>query len=70
VTTRRTDTWIARWLESPEKMLASDDQAKALRKRFAIDMPNQGLSAEDIRQLIRYFHSTEGGHAASTRMAH
>ena len=36
-------------------MLASDDTAKALLERYKIPMPNQNLSPEEIRQLMRYF---------------
>jgi len=56
VTVRRTDLWITHWLESPEKVLAVDDTAKAMLKRFTIPMPNQNLSPAEIRQLLRYFH--------------
>ena len=56
VTMRRSDAWLARWLESPEAMLASDDTAKALLKRSPLPMPNQNLSPQDIRALMKYFH--------------
>jgi nitrite reductase (NO-forming) len=61
VTARRDDRWIERWLTSPERMLASDDTARAVRKRFALDMPNQQLSPEDIRGMLGYFHWTASG---------
>src|SRR6266571_1155119 len=42
VTKRRTDAWLARWLREPEKMLATDADAKALLKEHDnIPMPNQ-----------------------------
>ena len=56
VARRRTDAWLTRWLESPETMLLNDETAKALRQNYALPMPNQSLSPEDIRQLIKYFH--------------
>jgi len=55
VTGRRNDAWITRWLHSPEDMLAKDDTAKALLARFKVPMPNQNLTDDDIRRLIRYF---------------
>jgi nitrite reductase (NO-forming) len=61
VTLRRDDRWIERWLTSPAQMLASDDTARAVRKRFALDMPNQQLSPEDIRGMLSYFHWTASG---------
>ena len=57
VTQRRTDDWLARWLKSPDKMLASDDAAKAMLKQFNnIPMPNQNLDDAEVAQYIKYFH--------------
>ena len=57
VTQRRTDDWIAKWLKSPEKMLANDDAAKAMFKQFNnIPMPNQNLDDAEIAQYVKYFH--------------
>jgi nitrite reductase (NO-forming) len=57
VTKRRSDEYLTRWLKSPEKMLESDADAKALLKEYNnIPMPNQNLSDAEIRQYIRYFH--------------
>jgi nitrite reductase (NO-forming) len=55
VSVRRDEAWLRRWLLAPERMLASDDTAKALLERYKIPMPNQNLSPEEIRQLMRYF---------------
>jgi nitrite reductase (NO-forming) len=57
VTKRRSDDWLLRWLKSPEKMLESDADAKALLKEYNnIPMPNQNLSDAEIRQYLKYFH--------------
>jgi nitrite reductase (NO-forming) len=57
VTKRRSDAWLARWLKSPEKMLQTDADAKALLKEYNnLPMPNQSLSDAEIRQYIKYFH--------------
>ncbi|MDE2597992.1 MAG: multicopper oxidase domain-containing protein [Rhodocyclaceae bacterium] len=57
VTRRRTDVWLTRWLQSPEKMLESDAEAKALLKEFNnIPMPNQSLTDKEITQYLKYFH--------------
>jgi nitrite reductase (NO-forming) len=61
VASRRTDLWLTHWLESPEKMLAADDTAKALLGRYTIPMPNQSLAPGEIRSLIKYFHWVAGG---------
>jgi nitrite reductase (NO-forming) len=55
VTKRRDEAWLARWLKSPEQMLQSDPQAKALLEKWKIPMPNQGLSDEEIAGYIAYF---------------
>ena len=66
VASRRTDLWLGHWLESPEKMLAADDTAKALLGRYQIPMPNQGLAAGEIQSLIKYFHWTASGEKGRT----
>lgn len=55
VTKRRNDAWLTRWLKSPEQMLASDSDAKALLDRYKVPMPNQNLAEKDIREFIAYF---------------
>ena len=66
VTKRRTDEWITRWLTSPETMLLKDNTAIALLKEFNnIPMPNQNLSAIEIKQYIKYFHWTDSKTLAS-----
>ena len=73
VTKRRKDDWLARWLKSPETMLRSDADAKAILKDHNnIPMPNQSLTDAEIRQYIKYFHwadsqpagamTAQGGH--------
>jgi nitrite reductase (NO-forming) len=57
VTKHRTDDWLTRWLKSPEKMLQTDEHAKAMLKEYNnIPMPNQNLTDAEIRQYLRYFH--------------
>jgi nitrite reductase (NO-forming) len=56
VTKRRSTEWLTRWLKSPEKMLETDADAKALLKESNnIPMPNQNLGDAEIRQYIEYF---------------
>jgi len=57
VTTRRTDAWLTQWLKSPDKMLQTDADAKAMLKEYNnIPMPNQGLSSTEVAQYLAYFH--------------
>jgi nitrite reductase (NO-forming) len=55
VSKRRSDAWLARWLASPEVMLKSDAEAKALLDKYKVPMPNQNLADKDIREFIAYF---------------
>lgn len=57
VTTRRTDAWLTQWMKSPEKMLETDADAKAMLKEYNnLPMPNQGLSNTEVAQYLAYFH--------------
>jgi len=74
VTKRRSDEWLRKWLATPEKMLETDADAKAMLKEYNnIPMPNQNLSSAEIDRYMKYFqwvdsqpigvvHSGEGGH--------
>jgi nitrite reductase (NO-forming) len=55
VTKLRNDPWLTRWLKSPEQMLKTDADAKALLDKYKVPMPNQNLSDKDIREFIAYF---------------
>ena len=66
VTKRRDDAWLARWLKSPDKMLETDPEAKAMLKEFNnLPMPNQNLSDTEIRQYLQYFHWIDADPARS-----
>jgi len=57
VTSRRSDDWLSRWLKSPDKMLQTDADAKAMLKEYNnVPMPNQNLSDAEITQYVKYFH--------------
>jgi nitrite reductase (NO-forming) len=74
VTRRRSDDWLARWLRSPEKMLETDADAKAMLKEYGnLPMPNQNLGEAEIKQYLQYFHwfdSQPAGSVASGAAAH
>jgi nitrite reductase (NO-forming) len=54
-TDRRPEAWIRSWLHDPETMLAHDDTAKALLRRFnGVPMPNQNLTPAQIDELVHY----------------
>jgi nitrite reductase (NO-forming) len=56
VSKRRTDAWLTQWLKSPDKMLQSDADAKAMLEKYKVPMPNQNLSDAEVQQYIKYFH--------------
>ena len=56
VSKRRSEEWLSNWLKSPEKMLETDGDAKAMLKEHSnIPMPNQNLSDSEIKQYLQYF---------------
>jgi nitrite reductase (NO-forming) len=55
VTQRRDKEWITKWLKSPETMIMTDPVAKQLLQEYMVPMPNQGLSDEEIEEIIEYF---------------
>jgi nitrite reductase (NO-forming) len=66
VTKRRTDAWLTSWLAAPEKMLATDAEAKKMLKEYNnLPMPNQNLPAAEIRQYLKYFkwYDSQGARA-------
>jgi nitrite reductase (NO-forming) len=66
VTKRRSAEWLAAWLRSPEKVLASDPIAQAMLKEYNnLPMPNQNLSDAEIRQYIEYFRWIDARPAGS-----
>src|SRR4051812_38621139 len=72
VTKRRAEGWLVRWLKSPEKMLETDADAKALLKEYNnLPMPNQNLPEAEIHEYLKYFRwYDEQGAAAPAGVAH
>jgi nitrite reductase (NO-forming) len=68
VSKTRSADWLARWLKEPEKMLQTDEKAKAMLKEYDnIPMPNQNLSAAEIREYIKYFQWYDAQPAGSVK---
>jgi len=66
VTKRRTEDWLTRWLKSPEKMVESDPDARAMLKEYNnLPMPNQNLSDAEIQRYIRYLKWADAQPAGS-----
>ena len=60
VTERRDKAWLARWIKTPDKLLAEKDpQAIELYNRYnKILMPNLRLSDADVAALIDFMAAT------------
>jgi nitrite reductase (NO-forming) len=70
VSKRRTEAWLAKWLKSPETMLQTDADAKAMLKEYNnLPMPNQSLGDAEIRQYIKYFQWIDAQPAGSVHAA-
>jgi nitrite reductase (NO-forming) len=56
VTKRHADSWLTSWLIASEILQKSDPAAKKLLSKYKVPMPNQGLSPNAARELVKYFH--------------
>jgi cytochrome c2 len=54
VTERREEEWLIKWIKSPDTMVFSDPIAKEMLAEYMIPMPNQGLSDEEVVEVISY----------------
>jgi mono/diheme cytochrome c family protein len=53
---RRSEQWIIAFIQHPQQMIAADSTARRLFQEYQeIPMPDQALSAAEIRGLIAYF---------------
>jgi nitrite reductase (NO-forming) len=55
VTQRRDEAWLQRWMKDPEGMAKSDPIGKEMLAKYTVPMPNQNLSADEIKSYIAYF---------------
>jgi len=55
VSKRRSPVWLAKWLKSPEQLLKTDTEAKAMLDKYKVPMPNQDLSDAEIKEFAAYF---------------
>jgi nitrite reductase (NO-forming) len=56
VTQRHADAWLTKWLLETEKMQKSDPTAKQLVSKYKMPMPNPGLKAIEVRDILKFFH--------------
>lgn len=63
VTTRRDQTWLARWIKEPDKVLAEGDAtATQLFEQYKkVPMPNLALTDAEVAALVAYLQSVDAG---------
>jgi len=54
VTERRQEEWLKQWIKSPDTMVFSDPIAKELLAEYMVPMPNQGLTDQEVIEVITY----------------
>jgi nitrite reductase (NO-forming) len=70
VTKRRSEAWLVKWMKSPEKMLETDADAKAMLKEYnGIAMPNQNLGDIEIQQYMQFFRWADAQPTGSVKAA-
>lgn len=64
VTARRERAWLARYIRVPDEVLAAGDPlATALFKKYKeVRMPNLGLTAEEVAELLSYLQTPSAVH--------
>jgi cytochrome c2 len=66
VTTRRPREWLEQWIAAPDAVLAKKDPyaTNLLHQFHDLPMPNQGLSASQVTDVITYLETSASGAAA------
>lgn len=54
VTERREEEWLKKWIKAPDTMVFTDPIAKEMLAEYMVPMPNQGLSDEEVVEIISY----------------
>lgn len=71
VTTRRDPAWLKQFIATPDKVLASGDPiaAQLLKESNNVPMPNLGLSAREVDELLAYLAAQDGAAAGGGGVA-
>jgi cytochrome c551/c552 len=59
VASRRTNAWLETQILHPEVMAKNDPTARELIAKHALQMPNQGLTADEAKAVIEFLKSHE-----------
>lgn len=57
VARRRDRAWLRRWLSDPSALIATDKEARRLAREYGSPMPDPGLTAAEIEQVLDYLAS-------------
>ena len=71
VTATRDAAWLARYVATPDKVLASGDPiaARLFEKYKKVPMPNLSLGADDVKALLSYIDQQSRATAAPVKGA-
>ena len=72
VTEKRRETWLAQIITAPDKLTAANDPLQLeLTKKYGFEMPNLGVSRDDVLKIITFFKETgkAGGQATGVKAA-
>lgn len=61
VTMRRTATWMEHQILHPDVMVKTDPISHGLFATYALQMPNQGLTEAEAKQVIEYLKKLDKG---------
>lgn len=64
VSQRRSESWLLSFIKSPQGMINSDPDAKALAAEYPVVMPDQNFSDAEIKSLIAYVTEMSSGAVA------
>ncbi len=67
VSMRRTAAWMEQQILHPDVMVKQDPIARDLFAKFMLQMPNQGLTAEQAKDVIEYLKSVDAGGASEKK---
>jgi mono/diheme cytochrome c family protein len=65
VSQRRTAAWIENQVLHPDVMTKEDPISHGLLAKYALQMPNQGLTPDEARSVIEFFKRYDQGSAAN-----
>ena len=65
VSQRRTAAWIENQIRHPDVMTKEDPISHELLAKYALQMPNQGLTPDEARSVIEFFKRYDQGSAAT-----